>query len=67
MPLLCHNKKVYMPSSLKFLQKVEFYTIVEEDMARGSSRDPKRNQANKLEAQLQKIMYGEESMARERL
>ena len=35
-------------------------------MTRGSAKDPKRNQANKIEAQLNKIMYGEESVARER-
>ena len=57
---------MYNPKYLKHLQRVELHTIVEEDLVRGSSRDPKRNQANKVEAQLRKIMYGEVSMARER-
>ena len=65
-PIDLDAKKVYNPSSLKYLQRIELHTIVEEDLARGSSRDPKRNKANKVEAQLQKIMYGEVSVARER-
>ena len=60
------DKKVYNPKYLKHLQRVELHTIVEEDLARGSTRDPKRNQADKVEAQLRKIMYGDDSMARER-
>ena len=65
-PIDLDAKKVYNPSSLKHLQRVELHTIVEKDLARGSTRDPKRNQADKVEAQLRKIMYGEVSMARER-
>jgi hypothetical protein len=60
------DKMVYNPKYLKFLQRVELHTIVEEDLTRGSAKDPKRNQANKVEAQLHKIMYGEDSKARER-
>jgi hypothetical protein len=61
------DKKVYNTnSSLKFLQRVELYTIVEEDVTRGSSKNPSRNHAKSLEAQLMKIMYGEESVAKER-
>ena len=60
------DKKVYNPKYLKHLQRVELHTIVEEDLARGSCKNPKRNQANKVEAQLRKIMYGEVSVARER-
>ena len=36
-------------------------------MTRGSAKDPSRNHAKSLEAQLMKIMYGEESVARERI
>jgi hypothetical protein len=60
------DKKVYNPKYLKHLQRVELHTIVEEDLAIGSSKNPKRNQANKVEAQLHKIMYGDDSKARER-
>ena len=60
------DKMVYNPKYLKHLQRVELHTIVEEDVTRGSARDPKRNKANKVEAQLRKIMYGNDSMARER-
>ena len=61
-----YDKMVYNPKYLKHLQRVELHTIVEEDLAIGSSKNPKRNQANKVEAQLHKIMYGEDSKARER-
>ena len=60
------DKMVYNPKYLKHLQRVELHTIVEEDVTRGSAKDPSRNQANKVEAQLRKIMYGDDSKARER-
>ena len=61
------DKKVYNPNgSLKHLQRVELHTIVEEDVTRGSAKNPSRNHAKSLEAQLMKIMYGDDSMARER-
>ena len=60
------DKKVYNPKYLKHLQRVELHTIVEEDMTIGSCKNPKRNQAIKVEAQLRKVMYGEVSVARER-
>ena len=59
------DKKVYNPNDLKSLHRVELYTIVEEDMTEGKSRDKTRSLANTVEAQLLKIMYGEESMTRE--
>ena len=59
-------KKVYNPKYLKHLQRVELHTIVEEDLTGGKSVDTKRNQADKVEAQLRKIMYGDDSKARER-
>ena len=65
-PIDLDAKKVYNPSSLKYLLRVELHTIVEEDLTRGSCRDPSRNQAHKVEAQLRKIMYGEESVVMER-
>ena len=60
------DKKVYNPKYLKHLQRVELHTIVEEDLTGGKSRDRKCNQATKVEAQLRKVMYGDESIARER-
>ena len=60
------DKKVYNPNLLKFLHRVELYTIVEEDMTGGKSKDTSRSSAKTVEAQLMRIMYGEESMARER-
>jgi hypothetical protein len=60
------DKKVYNPKYLKHLQRVELHTIVEEDLTGGKSVDARRNQANKVEAQLHKIMYGDDSKARER-
>ena len=38
---------------------------MKEDTTEGKSRDKTRSLANTMEAQLLKIMYGEESMARE--
>ena len=37
------DKKVYNPDHLKFLYRVELYTIVEEDLTIGSAKDPSRN------------------------
>ena len=37
------DKKVYNPDYLKFLHRVELYTIVEEDMTGGKSKDTSRN------------------------
>ena len=37
------DKKVYNPDYLKFPHRVELYTIVEEDLTRGSAKNPSRN------------------------